>query len=60
VTSAAEGVLRRVVGDAWVYDRKTPGVRVAPLEAVTLAAWGLIGKAAPPSKYESNDLLVLG
>jgi hypothetical protein len=60
VTAAAEGVLRRVVGDAWVYDRKTPGVRVAPLEAVTLAAWGLIGKAAPPSKYESNDLLVLG
>jgi hypothetical protein len=60
VGEAAHGVQRRGVGDAWVYDRKTVGVRVAPLEAVTLAAWGVTGTAAAPSKYETDDLLVLG
>lgn len=60
VQESAAGVRKRMVGDAWVYDRKTPGVRVAPLEAVTLAAWGVIGTLSPPSKYEQSDLLVLG
>lgn len=41
VTESGQGVQRRDVGDAWVYDRKTPSVNVAPVEAVTLAAWGL-------------------
>jgi hypothetical protein len=60
VQEAAQGVQKRAVGDAWVYDRKTPGVRVAPVEAVTLAAWGVTGTVSPPSKYETTDLLVLG
>lgn len=59
VTESAQGVQKRSVGDAWVYDRKTPEVRVAPVEAVTLAAWGVTGTVSAPSKYEQSDLLVL-
>lgn len=41
LTESAQGVQWRTVGDNQVYDRKTVGVNVAPVEAVTLAAWGL-------------------
>ena len=41
LTDAAHGVKERTVGDAWVYARRDSGVLVSPLEAVTLAVWGL-------------------
>jgi phage terminase large subunit-like protein len=41
LTEAAHGVRERPVGDAWIYDRRKSGAVVAPIEAVTLAAWGL-------------------
>jgi hypothetical protein len=53
------GVREKLVGDARMYDRRKSPVVVAPVEAVTLAAWGLTEDAKPPSKYESGDLLVL-
>ena len=53
------GVREKIVGDARMYDRRRSPVVVAPVEAVTLAAWGLL-KAKRPSRYDSGDLLVLG
>lgn len=41
LTTAAIGVRERKVGDGWVYARRDSGVVIAPLEAVTLAMWGL-------------------
>ena len=41
LTDAAHGVKERAVGDAFVYARRDSGVLVSPLEAVTLAVWGL-------------------
>lgn len=41
LTQSAQGVQWRTVGESRVYDRKTRDVNVAPIEAVTLAAWGL-------------------
>jgi len=52
------GVREKIVGDARMYDRRRSPVVVAPVEAVTLAAWGLL-KAKRPSRYDSGDLLVL-
>ena len=41
LTAAAYGVKEHRVSDSWVYARRDSGVRVSPLESVTLAAWGL-------------------
>lgn len=41
LSESAQGVQWRTVGENQVFDRKTPGVNVAPVEAVALAAWGL-------------------
>jgi hypothetical protein len=41
LTVAANGVKPHMVGDQWVYARRDSGVLVAPLEAVTLARFGL-------------------
>jgi hypothetical protein len=41
LTDAAYGVKEHRVGDSWVYARRDSGVIVSPLEAVTLAVWGL-------------------
>jgi len=58
--AAAAGVREKLVGDARMFDRRKSQVVVAPIEAVTLAAWGLLRTVGRPSKYESGDLLVLG
>lgn len=41
LTTAAVGVKEHKVGDSWVFARRDSGVVVAPLEAATLAVWGL-------------------
>jgi hypothetical protein len=41
------GVREKIVGDARMYDRRKSPVVVAPVEAVTLAAWGLKSKRIP-------------
>ena len=41
LTDAANGVKERKVGDSYVYARRDSGVLISPLEAVTLAVWGL-------------------
>lgn len=41
LTTAAVGVTEHRLGDAFVYERRNSAVLVSPLEAVTLAVWGL-------------------
>lgn len=57
--AAATGVKEKLVGDARMYDRRKSPVVVAPVEAVTLAAWALLRTMGRPSKYETGDLLIL-
>lgn len=49
LTDAAVGVKEHRVGDSWVYARRDSGALVSPLEAVTLAAFGL---SPDPTKKE--------
>jgi hypothetical protein len=49
LTEAANGVREHRVGDSWVFARRDSGVVIAPLEAATLAVWGLTPE---PSKKE--------
>jgi hypothetical protein len=39
LNSALAGARKRLVGEAWAWDRKTAGIDISPLVAVTLAAW---------------------
>jgi hypothetical protein len=45
LASALSGAQRRPLGDAWAWARKTSSVNIAPLVAVTLAAWGYATRA---------------
>jgi hypothetical protein len=57
--AAALGVREKIVGDSRMYDRRKSSAVIAPLEAVTLAAWGLLKTQGRPSKYETEDLLTI-
>ena len=42
LSDSALGVKEKIVGDVRLYDRRKSPVIVSPVEAVTLAAWGLL------------------
>ena len=44
---AAAGAVRRHFGDAWSYSRTRSAGDIAPLMAVVLACWGLVGGPPP-------------
>lgn len=39
LNAAVGGATKRTIGDAWGWNRKHPSISIAPLVAVTLAAW---------------------
>jgi hypothetical protein len=41
LAAALAGAQKRSLGDAWAWARRSVGVNIAPLMAVTLARWGL-------------------
>jgi hypothetical protein len=47
---AVAGAVRRNVGDAWAWGRRSSDIDISPLVAVTLAAWVA---AAPPASSQS-------
>lgn len=49
--AAVGGAGKRVIGDAWGWNRKNPAVSVAPLVAVTLAAWAIDVPVDPMSNF---------
>ncbi len=44
VTAALSGAVRRPVGDAWAWSRRSSSVDISPLVAITLAHWGLVSR----------------
>lgn len=46
LNAAVAGAKRKDMSDAWVFDRKTPGVDISPLDAVSLALFGHLKHAA--------------
>lgn len=44
LADAVKGAVKRSLGDAWAWSRKTSGVDISPLVAVTLAHWGAIDR----------------
>lgn len=56
--SAVKGATKRVVGDAWLWDRKA-GTVVSPLVAVGLARWGHLTAPEPVSVYEERGMRTL-
>jgi len=54
LTVAALGVREHKVGDSWVYARRDSGVIIAPLEAVTLAVWGLTPELSKKEFFVMN------
>jgi hypothetical protein len=49
LNAAVKGATKRPLGDAWVWSRKSSGIDISPLVAVTLALWGAVAlsKASP-------------
>lgn len=56
LTAAVRAATKRTLGDAWAWSRK--GVDATPLEAVTLALWGL--GVSVDSVYESQGVRSFG
>jgi hypothetical protein len=52
-----KGAAKRPLGDAWAWSRKSSGVDISPLVAITLAVWWLA--AVSESVYESRGVLVV-
>lgn len=56
---AAAVAVKKRMGDAFVWDRTSSPVDIAPLVAVTGAVWALLGYRMPePSVYETRRLVV--
>jgi hypothetical protein len=55
--AAVEGAHKRIAGDAWMFDRKTPDLDIAPLAAVVLAADA--AAVTEPSVYEDRGVRFL-
>ena len=55
--AAVSGAVTRPVGDRWAWGRKTSTTDISPLEAATLAAWGVAENV--PSVYEERGLVTL-
>jgi hypothetical protein len=54
--AALDGALKRPLGDAWAWSRKSSSVDISPLVAATLALWGLrTGKKPVPRIINLNN-----
>jgi phage terminase large subunit-like protein len=47
LTAALDGAVKRSLGDAWAWSRKSSSVDISPLVACTLALWGLQADEKP-------------
>jgi hypothetical protein len=58
LTAAAQGVVKRPVRDRWMWGRSQSSVDISPLEAATLAVWGL-AEEPPESAYEHGGAVMV-
>lgn len=57
LATAIAGAVKRPLGDAWAWSRKSSAVDIAPLVAITLAHWGCQTLAPPkPEVIDLNEL----
>lgn len=56
--AAIRGAAKRPLNDAWAWSRKSSGVDISPLVAVTIALWRVQADTGP-SVYETRGLRVL-
>lgn len=47
LSAAIRGAVKRTVGDAWLWSRKSSAVDISPLVACTIALWGLDSAQGP-------------
>jgi hypothetical protein len=59
LNQAVRGAVKRPLGDAWAWSRKSSAVDISPLVACTLALFGLVAGGGP-SVYEDRGLTVIG
>jgi len=50
LATALAGAKKRDLGDAWAWARRSEGVDISPLVAVTLAKWGLTAEVEEPEE----------
>ncbi|MFJ2870602.1 terminase [Streptomyces sp. NPDC087298] len=50
LATALAGARKRELGEAWAWSRRTVGVDISPLVAVTLARWGLAAEIEEPEE----------
>lgn len=50
LATALAGAKKRDLGDAWAWARRSEGVDISPLVAVTLAPWGLTAEVEEPEE----------
>lgn len=51
LNEAVEGASRRIVGDAWLWSRRSSAVDISPLVAATLARWGHLNVSGGSPAY---------
>lgn len=49
LTAAVKGAVKRPLGDAWAWSRKSSAVDITPLVSCTLANWGSVMQQATPA-----------
>ena len=61
IDTAVRSAVKRDLQDRWAWGRRKSGQDISPLEAATLAHWGLSSQAAKPfvSAYADTDLIVI-
>lgn len=55
LTLAVAGATKRTLGDAWVWDRRSPDADISPLVAVTLAGWAFATRPVEDDNYDVAD-----
>lgn len=58
LAAAVRGAIRRPLGDAWAWSRKSSAVDISPLVACTLALYGIASLGE--SVYEQRGILTVG
>lgn len=58
LTASVEGVVKRPVRDRWMWGRSQSSTDISPLEAATLAVWGL-AEEPPVSAYEAGAVMTV-
>jgi hypothetical protein len=57
LTAALDGAVKRPLGDAWAWSRKSSSVDISPLVACTIALWGAQTVETAPGIWDLNKIV---